>query len=132
MSSTYFIWVFHLKSIYMERSSPNRAQLFLGNKYTVCTMGLTVHSSPVSIITFYDRRATDLQTFNSAHTFTSLLIHEHKVLLFFSYVKHVYGSRTGAPGVPPPPPPPSVLFWGGFFFRFCVCVGSSRWREWKW
>ena len=50
----------------MEKSSSNRGQLFLRNKYTVFTMGVTVAlMSPT--LTFYDRRASDLQL-PSLHT----------------------------------------------------------------
>ena len=39
----HFIWDFHLtKYKNMEKLSPNRAQLFVRNKYTVFTMGGTV------------------------------------------------------------------------------------------
>ena len=43
----------------MEKLSPNRAQLFVRNKYTVFTMGGTV--APRSVNNFFFRIATVLQ-----------------------------------------------------------------------
>ena len=61
MSRNYFIWFFsHDKVKNMEKLSPNCAQLFLRNKYTVFTMGGTVHSPPVCQQKNY-RRVTVLQ-----------------------------------------------------------------------
>ena len=49
----------------MEELSPNRAQLFVRNKYTVLnSMGGT--AAPRYLMpTFYDRGATDLQLFTN-------------------------------------------------------------------
>ena len=42
MYRIFFIWDFHWQSKFMDKLSPNRAQLFVRNKYTVFTMGGTV------------------------------------------------------------------------------------------
>ena len=57
MSSIFFH--FHLTNKNMEKLSPNRAQFFVRNKYTIFTMGGTVALRSVNKIFF--RRATVLQ-----------------------------------------------------------------------
>lgn len=62
MYSVYFIWGFLPDKVKTCTLYGDPAQLFLRNKYTVYTMGCTVHSSPVPHTNFfYKRRATDLQ-----------------------------------------------------------------------